>query len=49
MLHFFSYQRLMAVTSKHTDITRIATAAFTEFWREEIDTEMFAKGDYNVY
>ena len=43
------YQRLMAVTSKHTDITRIATAAFMEFWREELDNGMFAKGDYNVY
>jgi hypothetical protein len=43
------YQRLMAVTSKHTDITRIATAAFTEFWKVEIDTGMFSKGDYNVY
>jgi hypothetical protein len=31
------YQRLMAVTSKHMDITRIAKEAFTEFWREEID------------
>jgi hypothetical protein len=43
------YQRLMAVTSKHTAITRIATAAFTEFWIGEIDTGIFAKGDYNVY
>jgi hypothetical protein len=43
------YQRLMAVTSKHTDITRISTAAFMEFWREEIDNGMFAKGEYNVY
>ena len=39
----------MAVTSKPTGITRIATTAFTEFWREEIDTGMFAKGDFNVY
>jgi hypothetical protein len=28
----------------HTDITRIATTAFTEFWREEMDTGMFASG-----
>jgi hypothetical protein len=39
----------MVVTSKHMDITRIATGAFTEFWREEKDPGMFAKGDYNVY
>jgi hypothetical protein len=43
------YQRLMAVTSKQTDITRIATAAFTEFWKVEIDTGMLSKADYNVY
>ena len=35
--------------SNHTDITRIATTAFSEFWGEGIDTGMFVKSDFNVY
>ncbi len=38
----------MAVLSKRTDVTRLATAAFMGFWRDEIDNGMFVKGDFNI-
>ena len=43
------YQKLMAVTSKHTDITRVAVAAFEEFWKGEIDSGVFQYGEFNMY
>ena len=43
------YQKLMAVTSKHTDITRVAVAAFEEFWKAEIDSGVFEYGEFNMY
>lgn len=43
------YERLIAVTSKSNDITKIAIIAFQEFWAAEIRSGIFKHGDYNVY
>ena len=43
------YERLIAITGKTNDISKMAIIAFKEFWVEEIRAGLFKSGDYNVY
>jgi hypothetical protein len=43
------YERLIAITGKTNDISKMAIIAFQEFWAAEIRAGLFKSGDYNVY
>jgi hypothetical protein len=43
------YERLIALTGKTNDISKMAIIAFQEFWAAEIRAGLFKSGEYNVY
>jgi hypothetical protein len=43
------YERLIALTGKTNDISKMAIIAFQEFWAAEKRAGLFKSGEYNVY